>query len=107
MDDFVKVAKRSDLPEGEMTLVEVGGERILLSNVDGDFYAIGEVCTHAEGPLSEGYIEGEEVECPWHSSRFNLKTGENTDPPADEPVIRYVVRVDGEDILVGPAQKAE
>ncbi len=107
MDEFVRVASASDLSEGEIMLVEVGEERILLSNVEGTFYAIDEVCGHAEGPLSDGLVEKGEVECPWHGSRFNLKTGENTNPPADEPVIRYVVRVDGEDILVGPAQKAE
>ena len=102
MDDFVKVAKTSDLADGEIMLAEVGDERILLSNVEAQFYAIGEVCTHAEGPLSEGYVEEGEVECPWHGSKFSLKTGENTNPPAAEPVTRYGVRVDGDDILVGP-----
>lgn len=103
MDDFTRVARTSELPEGEITLVEVGDERILLSNVEGEFHAIGEVCTHAEGPLSEGYVAGEEVECPWHGSRFNLRTGEATNTPADEGVQRYAVRVEGDDILVGPA----
>lgn len=103
MNDFVKVGKISDVSEGQMMLVESEGERILLSNVDGEFYAIGEVCTHVGGPLSEGTVEKDEVECPWHGSRFNLKTGENTDPPADEPVARYAVRIEGDDILVGPA----
>ncbi len=103
MDQFVKVAGTSDLSDGEMVLVEVGDERILLSKVEGSFYAIGEECTHAEGPLSEGYVEDGEVECPWHGSRFDLKTGENTNPPAAEPLTRYAVRVEGNDILVGPA----
>ena len=103
MDDFVAVAKTSDLSEGEMMLVKVGDERILLSNVGGDFYAIGDECPHAGGSLSDGYAEGEEVECPLHGSLFNLKTGENTGPPASEPVERYAVRAEGDDILVGPA----
>ena len=103
MEDFVKVAQTAALAEGEIMLVEVGGERILLSNVDGSFYAIGEVCSHAEGPLSEGSVEGEEVECPWHGSLFNLKTGEPTGSPAAEPVPHYAVRVEGDDILVGPS----
>jgi nitrite reductase/ring-hydroxylating ferredoxin subunit len=102
MQDFVRVASASDLPEGEMMLVEIGDERIVLSNLGGEFYAIGEVCTHAEGPLAEGYIEGDEVECPWHGSRFNLRTGEATAPPATEAVPRYAVRVEGGDILIGP-----
>ncbi len=103
MEDFVKVAKIADLSEEEIMLVEVGEERIVLSKIDGSFYAIGEVCPHADGPLSEGIVEEGEVECPWHGSRFNLKTGEATAPPADEAVTRYAVRIDGEDVLVGPA----
>ncbi len=103
MDDFVGVAKTSDLSDGEIMLVEVGDERIALSRIDGSFYAIGEVCPHAEGPLSEGIVDDEEVECPWHGSRFNLKTGEVTSPPAGEAVARYTVRLEGDDVLVGPA----
>lgn len=103
MDEFVKVAKITDLSEEEIMLVEIGEERIVLSNIDGSFYAIGEVCTHAEGPLSDGTVEEGEVECPWHGSRFDLKTGEATSPPADESVPRYAVRVEGDDVLVGPA----
>ena len=102
MEEFVKVANKSDLSEGEIMLVEVGEERILLSHIGGEVYAIGEVCPHADGPLSDGTVEGEEVECPFHGSLFNLKTGENTGPPAAEPVGRYAVRVDGDEILVGP-----
>ncbi len=102
MEDFVKVAAASDLPNGEIMLVEVGDERILLSNVEGDFYAVSEVCSHEEGPLSEGIVEGNEVECPWHGSLFDLRTGENTGPPAAIDLPRYAVRVDGDDVLVGP-----
>ena len=54
MDDFLSVAKTSDLSDGEIMLVEVGDERVALSRIDGSFYAIGDVCPHAEGPLSEG-----------------------------------------------------
>ena len=103
MDQFVRVAATSDLSDGEIMLVEVDDERILLSNVEGGIYAIGEVCTHAEGLLSDGYVDGAEVECPLHGSRFNLRTGENASPPAVEAVSRYEVRVEGDDILVGPA----
>ena len=102
MDEFVSVAKTSDLPEGKIMLVEVGDERILLSNIGGSFYAIGEVCPHAEGPLSDGVVEEGEVECPWHGSRFDLKTGEVTASPADEAVLRYAVRIEEDDVLVGP-----
>ncbi len=103
MDEFVSVAKTSDLSDGEIMLVEVGDERIALSRIDGSFYAIAEVCPHAEGPLSEGTVDDEEVECPWHGSRFNLKTGEVTSPPAGEAVAQYAVRIEGDEVLVGPA----
>src|SRR3990172_7338950 len=70
---FHVVARTSDLSPGEIMLVEVEGQRILLSNLDGEFYAIGELCTHADGFLSDGEVEGEQVECPRHGSFFNLK----------------------------------
>ena len=103
MEDFVRAASASELPDGEMMLVEVGDERILLSKVDGEIYAINEVCPHADGSLTDGLIEGDEVECPLHGSLFNLKTGENTGPPASENLARYAVRVEGDDVFVGPA----
>jgi len=103
MEDFVTVASVSDLSDGEIMLVEVGDERIALAKIDGSFYAIGDECPHAEGPLSEGDVEGNEVECPYHGSRFNLMTGDVTSPPAGEGVTRYAVRLDGDDVLVGPA----
>jgi len=103
MDDFVKVARATDLEDGEIMLVEVGEERILVSKMGGSFYAVGELCTHALGPLSDGYVEGQQVECPWHGSRFDLQTGEATNPPATKPLRHYAVRVEDDDILVGPS----
>ena len=100
MGNLVNVGKTSDIPEGEMKLVEVEEERILLSNIGGNFYAIGEVCSHADGPLSDGDIDGSEVECPFHGARFNLKTGLNTSPPAYEPVPCYPVSIQNDDILI-------
>ena len=61
MGNLVNAGKTSDIPEGEMKLVEIGEERILLSNIEGNFYAIGDTCSHAEASLSDGYIEGEEI----------------------------------------------
>lgn len=103
MSQFLKVAKTADLDEGEMMMVEVSGEQVLLCKVDGKFHAISDVCTHAEGSLSDGYLEGVEVECPLHGSRFDVRTGEAVGLPATDPVQRFAVRVEGNDILVGPA----
>ena len=102
MDDFAKVAVTVDLPPNGLLLVEVEDERIVLANVDGQYYAVTDVCTHAECPLSDGGLEGDVLECPCHGSQFNVKTGEVVSPPANEPLTRYAVRVDGDDILVGP-----
>jgi len=80
--------------------VEIEGKRIALFRVGDRFYAIDDECPHQGASLSEGTVEGEEVECPWHSSRFDLRTGEATGPPADEAVSTYTVRVSGEDVEV-------
>ncbi|MBI4338086.1 MAG: non-heme iron oxygenase ferredoxin subunit [Chloroflexi bacterium] len=100
MAKLVNAGKVSDVKPGQMKLVEVGEERILLANVGGKFYAVSEVCTHVGGPLSEGTLEGEEVECPWHGSRFNVTTGEVVDKPAKKNLQRYATKVQGQDVLI-------
>ena len=100
MTGFVRVAGRNDVPAGEMLIVEVDGEEIVLANVDGQIYAFGNGCTHRGGPLGEGLLEGDEVECPFHQGRFNVKTGEAVQEPPTEPVPTYEVQVDGDDIKV-------
>lgn len=100
MARFVKVAKKSELPENDGTYVEVEGNRIALFNLSGEIYAIDSVCTHMGGSLSEGRVKGGEVECPWHGSRFDIKTGEVRSFPAREDVASYKVRVTGDDVEV-------
>ena len=98
--DFVKVAETKDIQSTKMKAVEVAGENICLVNVEGKYYAIGNVCTHEGGPLAEGTLEGYEVECPWHGSKFDIRTGKVTRPPANEPESTYEVKVEGNDILI-------
>ncbi|MGH8717169.1 MAG: Rieske (2Fe-2S) protein, partial [Burkholderiales bacterium] len=93
-------ATKSEIADQSAKLLEIEGKRIALFNLGGQFYALDDTCPHASGPLSEGSIEDEDVECPWHGSRFNIKTGEVTATPADENVARYNVRVTGDDIEV-------
>ena len=100
MGQFVKVAKTSQIEDQCAKCVEVGGHAIALFNVGGEFYAIDDLCPHAEGPLSEGYLEGYEVECPWHAATFNLKTGAHSGPPAEEDVKTYPVRVSGDNVEI-------
>ena len=101
-DGFVKVASVEAVPPGEMTAVKVNGEGVLLVNLEGEYYALSEECTHAFGRLSMGTLKGHEVKCPSHDAWFNLKTGDAVTRPAIYPLVRYEVRVDGGDILVGP-----
>lgn len=100
MAEFVRVAGVGDVPAGEMLIVQIEGEDVVLANVDGEIYAFAGECTHRGGPLGEGLLEGEEVECPFHQGRFNVKTGAVVDGPPEEPVRTYQVQVEGDDIRV-------
>ena len=100
MSRFVEVAKKSEIPEAGAIAVEVEGKRLALINLRGEIYAIDDDCPHEGGPLSEGTISGEEIECPWHTSHFNIKTGHVTIDPATEDVATYRVRLIGDAVEV-------
>lgn len=97
---FIKVARTSESENQQAKCVEVEGKRLAVFNLNGDFYAIDDTCTHRGGSLSEGSIEGEEVICPLHGARFSIKSGDAAAPPAPQGVTRYAVRLTGEDIEV-------
>lgn len=101
MTDFISVATTDDLNDGEGTVVEANGHTIALFRVDGDFYAIGNECTHSGGPLGEGELDGTTVTCPWHGAQFDVTSGEVLEPPADNSEPAYEVRVDDDKVLVG------
>jgi ferredoxin-NADP reductase/nitrite reductase/ring-hydroxylating ferredoxin subunit len=105
--DFVKVADTKDIQPSHMKEVQLDGENICLANVEGKYYAIGNICTHEGGPLADGTLEGYEVECPWHNSKFDVRTGEVIDPPASEPEPTYQVKVDGNNILIKKEGKSK
>ncbi|MDQ3837363.1 MAG: Rieske 2Fe-2S domain-containing protein, partial [Thermoproteota archaeon] len=98
--DFVKVAELRDIQPSQMKEVVVNGQNVCVVNAGGKYYAIGSICTHEGGPLADGTLEGYEVECPWHNSKFDVRTGEVTSPPASEPEPAYEVKVDGNSILI-------
>jgi len=81
MAGFVKVAKTDEISPGHGKLVEAGGKKIALFNVEGTFYAIDDTCTHVGGPLSEGSLDGKEVTCPWHGAIYDVTSGEVLGPP--------------------------
>ena len=98
--DFVKVAETKDVQASQMIAVEVNGEKVCIANVDVRYYAIGNVCTHMGGPLAEGKLEEHVVQCPWHGSRFDIRTGEVVRPPAIRPEPTYEVKEENNNILI-------
>jgi nitrite reductase/ring-hydroxylating ferredoxin subunit len=96
-----RVASRSKLTPTSPLAVEVGDRLIGLYLTDGTVYAIGNLCTHEFALLTDGFIEGDAIECPLHQARFSIKTGKVLSEPADADVPCYPVRVDGDDIYVG------
>ena len=102
MADYQRVASASEIPEGEMTVVEVNGEEVAIANLgSGEFVCFNNSCTHRGGPLGEGLLlDGGVVECPFHGGQFNVRTGEVVAPPPTEPIATYPVQVDGDDISV-------
>jgi nitrite reductase/ring-hydroxylating ferredoxin subunit len=99
-ENFVMVAETKDIQTSQMKEVQIDGQDVCIANVDGKYYAIGNVCTHEGGPLADGVLEGYEVECPWHQSRFDVRTGEVRGPPASESEPSYEIKVHGNSILV-------
>lgn len=88
------MAAVEDIAPGRSKCVVVKRQRIALFNVDGQFYATDDTCTHAEASLSEGEVDGDQVECPLHGARFNVKTGAVLCMPAVVPVATYEVKVE-------------
>ena len=97
---FVKVAEINEIKPSQMKEVDVDDQKILIANVNGEYFAIGSICTHEGGPLADGTLQDYEVECPWHGSKFDIRTGNVTNPPADEPEPSYEIKVDGNQILI-------
>ena len=100
MAEWKKVANLSDLEEDCGFLYEEGETAIAIVKVGEEVFAVDDMCSHAEASLCDGMVDGEEIECPLHFARFNVKTGEATAPPATEGVKTYPVRITGEDIEV-------
>ena len=97
---FHRVASLDDLPAEGALAVEVDGEPVALVRSEGEVFAISDICSHADVPLSEGDVDSCEIECWLHGSRFDLRTGKPTGPPASSAVPVYAVRVSDGDVLV-------
>ena len=94
------IAKRHEISPGTTKRVVVDGVEVLLCNVDGDLYAVADVCTHDGGPLDQGELQGCQIMCPRHGALFDVTTGRALTLPAVMPLETYTVRVEGEDVFV-------
>ncbi len=97
---YQTVANVGDLSPGEAKYVEVGDEPVCLINLDGEYHALNDACTHEDASLAGGTVEGDEIECPLHGGAFAIRTGVPTAFPCVVPIERYLVRVIGDEVQV-------
>ena len=100
MAKFVKVANVDDIPSGEALQVDVGGHPCALVRVNEEVYCVDDICTHEHAHLSEGFVEGYEIECPLHGSIFDVRTGDVKSLPATEDLKTYPVKVENGEVQV-------
>ncbi len=100
MAEFVDVASTSDLPDPGKKLIEVEDRLVVLIHAAGSFYCIDDVCTHDEGPLSEGTLIGHAIACPRHGARFDIRTGAAMTMPAVRATAAHEVKVEGDRVYV-------
>jgi 3-phenylpropionate/trans-cinnamate dioxygenase ferredoxin subunit len=98
---FYEIASTEDIPNGKRIFLEIGSNQIVVFNIGGNFYAIGDVCTHDDGPLGDGDLDGFEVICPRHGAHFDVRTGNATALPAVYPTPSYPIKVTNGKIEIG------
>ena len=99
--DYIEIAPAFELPNGQRLFVDVGERPIVIFNIAGQFFAIGDVCTHDDGPLGDGTIEGFHIVCPRHGAEFDVRTGKVTQMPAVVDIPAYPVQVRDGNIFIG------
>jgi 3-phenylpropionate/trans-cinnamate dioxygenase ferredoxin subunit len=99
--EFVEIAPVSELPNGERLFIEVEGKALVIFNIAGQYFAIGDVCSHDDGPVGDGDLEGFNVVCPRHGGEFDVQTGKAMQMPAVVDIPAYAVRVVEGKIQVG------
>ena len=99
MAKYVKAANVGDIPDGEGIVVEIEGRPIAVFNKDGEYFATDDTCPHQGGSLGQGEIDGDEIVCPWHEWRFNIKNGDSLEIPGFQ-IDTFETKIEGSDILV-------
>lgn len=100
MSEWVRVAAVEECPKGALLGVEAGEHRIVLAHVDGSMYALQDRCSHADFPLSDGELDGTELECIHHGAKFDVTSGKAIQFPAIRPVRAFPVEIRDSDIFV-------
>jgi 3-phenylpropionate/trans-cinnamate dioxygenase ferredoxin component len=103
---YTRVCALTEIPDTGAAGFEVDGEPVCVVRTGGEVYALRDVCSHAEVPLSEGEVYDHTVECWLHGSCFDVRTGRPTGPPASEPVPVYSVKIDGDDVFVAISKES-
>jgi naphthalene 1,2-dioxygenase system ferredoxin subunit len=98
---WTKVASALDVPEDGTFLVKCGGEPLCLYNIRGQIYATHDTCTHGQASLADGFIDGENIECPLHQGLFHIPTGKAIGAPCTEDVDSYPVKIQDGSVYVG------
>jgi len=91
--EYLDIAPASELPSGERLFVEIAGKPIVIFNIAGQFFSIADVCSHDDGPVGEGDLEGYNITCPRHGAEFDVRTGQVMSMPAVVDIPAYPVRV--------------
>lgn len=99
--EYYEIAPASELPAGERLFVEIEGQSIVIFNIAGQFFSIADVCSHDDGPVGEGDIEGYNITCPRHGAEFDVRTGQVTQMPAVVDIPAYPVQVRDGNIYIG------
>ena len=99
--EFVAVAGEQEVPPGERIYIEIDRKPIVMINLAGSYYAIADLCSHDDGPLGDGDLDGMEIICPRHGARFDIRSGKVLSLPAVEDISAYPVRVQDGEIQIG------
>lgn len=93
-DNWIDAAAHEDVPEGDVVGIKVNGKEIALYEVEGEIYATDNICTHGHARMSDGFLEGREIECPLHQGKFDVCTGQALCAPLTENIRTYPVRIE-------------
>lgn len=99
-----EICRVNDVRPDQPYRAEVDGEAVAVFEIDGEYYVTQDLCTHGPGSLSEGYVDGKEIECPFHQGRFNILTGAAVSAPCTIPLRTWDVFVEGDRIMVGKSR---